>query len=233
MNIKKIIVSLLFLIISFSTILNFSLTNNTIVNAAQTHRRIYVFTKSNWDNGVNYGWNDDGEVYIHYWGGAVGTVYASAPKLTEAVNDYNNGLYFIDIPIDVTSFLLKNSAGGNPSIQTSDISISILFEESEGVTNYKVLETWGGGGSYYAQDQLQLNVNRFQIAAVLNNIDTCSTSFAGGFNSFPQLTDLFINPNSNLADFYSTEVTDNFGESTTIQDKIDRIEENFNRGSAT
>ena len=68
-------------------------------------------------------------MFIYYWGGASGTNWASCPEMTNVVSDYWQGLFYYDVPADVTSFLVKDSTGNvsKASNQSADIAISDYF----------------------------------------------------------------------------------------------------------
>lgn len=175
----------------------------------QTQRRVYVYLEGAWDNA--------GRMFIYYWGGTTGTTWASCPEMTKVVSDYWQGLFFYDVPIDVTAFLVKDSTGNvsKNSNQSDDIAISSLFP----ITDYKVAAVKGwvsddAKRAVVAADNAP--VSSLQAAAILNNINSCSTSYASGFNAWPQLNDLFISPSTLVG---STVVTDNFGGDTTITNK--------------
>lgn len=187
---------------------------------AQTNQRIYVYLEGAWDN--------NGHMFIHYWGGAEGTDWESCPEMTNVVSDYWQGLFYYDVPTDVTHFCVKDQSGNvsnsKASNQSSDIAVADLFVESD----YKVatVEAW-------VEDTVKrvagvadnAPMSSLQAAAVLNHIDSCSTSYAGGHNAWPQLNDLFISPSTLDG---STVVTDNFGPDTTIAAKTAYLQARYN-----
>jgi hypothetical protein len=179
-------------------------TTETEAQTPQTHRRVYVYTKDDWAQA--------GDVFIHYWGGAEGTDWEASPQMEMVLNDYYRGMYYYDIPIDVTTFLVKDDPG-TPTIQSSNILISDVFP----VDDFKIPSTWEDG-THWAENDAGMGSE--QLAAVLNHIDSCSPSYAGGYNAWPQLNNLFVQPSTYEP---SEIVTDNFGDSTTIGDKIDYI----------
>ena len=200
-------------------------------NAAtvQESRRLYVCLEGDWDV---YGDPATPRMFIHYWGGegVVGTTWGSCPEMTKVVSDYYDGLFYYDVPMDITAFVVKNVMGTVPktSNQSDDILISDLFVEND----YKVavVQPWV---SDFAQRMVEkadnAPMNSLQAAAVLNNIDSCSSSYAGGYNSWPQLDDLFITPSTLEG---STVVIDNFGDDTTIAAKIAYLEYRYNLDQA-
>lgn len=201
----KKITKLMAVIALLGVVFGVTLTRNETIKAeaatTQTHRRIYAYTKD--------AWTTNAPVYIYYWDGATNN-FNNADPMILLLTDYWNGFYYFDLPIAANKFLLKNAQSGDGTLKTNDISVTSLFTG----TDYKVLETWGGGGSIYFQTTAGMNSG--QVAAVLNHIDSCSSSYAGGFNAWAQLNDLFIS--SNTLDG-STLVADNFGDSTTITNK--------------
>ena len=185
----------------------------------QTDRRVYVYLEGPWDN--------FGHMFIHYWGGASGTTWETCPEMTSVVSDYWHGLFYYDIPSDVTDFLVKDSTGdvsySKTSNQSANIAISNLFLTGD----YKVatVGAWvDNGASRVVGAADNAPMSSLQAAAVLNNIDSCSTSYAGGYNSWPQLDDLFISPSTLEG---STVVIDNFGDDTTIAEKTAYLEAKY------
>ncbi|MFA5235640.1 MAG: hypothetical protein WC399_02140 [Bacilli bacterium] len=188
------------------------------IQASQTltHRRIYLYVKP----------ADWGDVRIHYWGTGVGNNYNEAP-LMHYIDDYWNGLYYYDVEYATTGFLIKNAYAGDGTNKTPDILMSSLFEAGG---NYKVQEIWGTGGNgsagIFAQDTLPASAE--EVANILAEINTCSNNDASGYNSWPQLNDLFIVPNS-LRESTQT-VPDKFGSDPTIKQKCDAIEKFYTDG---
>lgn len=187
-----------------------SLLSNSQAATEQTNRRLYVYLEGAWDNA--------GHMYIHYWGGATGTTWESCPEMTNVVSDYWQGLFFYDVPVDVTDFLVKDSSGNvsKSSNQSANMSVADLLVEGD----YKVatVKSWvSDGASRLTGVADNAPMSSLQAVAVLNNINSCSSSYASGYNSWPQLDDLFISPSTLEG---STVVPDNFGDSTTIAEKI-------------
>lgn len=172
----------------------------------QTNRRVYAYLEGAWDN--------NGHMFIHYWGGSAGTNWSSCPEMVNVVSDYWQGLFYYDIPSDVTDFLVKDQSGNvsKNSNQSANVSVASLLDG----TNYKAaaVKAWVSDSANRVVGIADtVPGNSGQIAAILNNINSCSTSYAGGYNAWPQLNDLFITPSSLDT---STVVIDNFGPDTTI-----------------
>ncbi len=193
-------------------------------NAAtvQTERRVYVYLEGGWDSG---------NMYIHYWGGASGTTWASCPQMTKVVSDYYQGLFYYDVPVETTDFLVKDSTGdvSKQSNQSDNFLISTIFTGSD----YKVFEIdpWVNDSTKRTgtvKDNVPMS--SAQAAAVLNNINSCDSSYAEGYNAWPQLNDLFIS-SSTLEG--TTVVTDNYGDSTTIANKCAYIQNRYNIDQAS
>ena len=202
-----------------------SLSPSIKVEAAeeQTNRRLYVYTKE--------GWNQD-TPYIHYWGGGVSSVFNAAPAMTEVVDDWWNGLFYFDLPVAATNYLLKNAAYGDGTVKTNDLNVADAFPPND----YKIVETWGGGGSVFAQPSLS-NMNAGQFAAILSKIDSCSYSYASGVNAYPQINDLFYT-NATKTDHDTTYVPDqknlaNESINVTITDKYNFISARYNQDLAS
>lgn len=184
----------------------------------QTDRRIYVYLEGAWDI-------DGGSIkmFIHYWGGSgPGTTWTSCPEMTKVVSDYWQGLFYYDVPSDVTGFVVKNTTGNVSKLsnQSADILVSTLLDG----TNHKipaVKSRVNDGTKRVVANADTAPGNSGQIAAILNKINSCSDSFAGGYNAWPQLNDLFISPSSLTG---STVVVDDFGPDTTIANKVAYLE---------
>lgn len=189
--------------------------------AVQTHRRVYVVLEGDWQGGV------ESDMYIHYWGGAVGTDWNNCPKMDKVVSDYSQGLFFYDVPIDTTTFMVKRYAGGVADWEkTVDIPISSLFLG----TDFKAAAIPYGTTPRSAKFYDNLPSNSGQTAAVLAAINSCSTCYAGGCNAWPQLDDLFIS--CSTLD-YNTTVYDRFGANTTIANKVAWLQTKYNIDQAS
>jgi hypothetical protein len=197
------------------------------VSASDTNKRIYIYLKGTWDGGD--------VMYIHYFGGSSSTTFDTAVQMTQVINNYWEGMFYYDVPSDTTGFLVKDRANGNGfkySNQSVDISMSSIF--LTGPTNYKAVEisAWLGsdGTKRSATFVENLGLNNSEVALLLKKIDTCSSSTSGGFNAYPQIDDLFFTTNTFDTSF---SVDDDFGPTTTIGNKKQRLFENYDRGSAT
>lgn len=184
----------------------------------QTHRRVYAKLAGGWDN--------NGHMFIHYWGGDAGTTWGSLPEMTYVLSDYYSGLFYYDLPVDVTTFMVSAYAGG--TVAEKNKSVDITVADLLVGSNYKAatIGAWVADDTkrtFTAEDTLPMS--SLQAAAVLNHIDSCSSSYAGGYNAWPQLYDLFIAPSTLEG---STVVTDNFGEDTTITNKKAWLETKYN-----
>lgn len=218
MKSRKLIAAITISLFSVGLIANsFRLLSDSKAATIQNDRRVYAYLEGPWDN--------TGHMFIYYWGGASGTNWASCPEMTNVVSDYWQGLFYYDVPADVTSFLVKDSTGNvsKASNQSADIAISDLFLDGD----YKVaaVKAWAGDGNKRvvgAADNAPMS--SLQAAAVLNNVNSCSSSYASGYNSWPQLNDLFIS--SSTLDG-STVVPDNFGGDTTIAEKTAYLEAKY------
>ena len=224
MDIRVKKVSLLLGIVALGIVTSASLLTNSYhlfskneAATVQQDRRIYVYLEGAWDNA--------GHMYIHYWGGATGTTWESCPEMTNVVSDYWQGLFFYDVPVDVTDFLVKDSSGNvsKSSNQSANMSVADLLVEGD----YKVatVKSWvSDGASRLTGVADNAPMSSLQAVAVLNNINSCSSSYASGYNSWPQLDDLFISPSTLEG---STVVPDNFGDSTTIAEKNAYLEAKY------
>ncbi|MDD3389666.1 MAG: hypothetical protein PHU10_05090 [Bacilli bacterium] len=187
----------------------------------QTNSRIYVYLKGAWDN--------PGHMFIHYWGGSKGTTWGSLPEMTNVVGNYWEGLFYYDVPLDHTTFMVCAYAGDTDDKNKSvDISISNLFLSGD----YKVAAVSafiGDGVKRTVENADDAPGSSTQVASVLNHIDSCSSSYASGYNAWPQLNDLFISPSTLDG---ATVVEDNFGDSTTITNKIAWLQAKYNEDQA-
>lgn len=228
MNKKTITVSLLLGVAALGVVTAAGFMTNSFrmfkgSNAAtvQDSRRLYVYLEGDWTAA---------DMFIHYWGGAEGTTYDTAAQMTKVVSDYWQGLYYFDIAMDVTGFLVRNASGA--FTKNSDQSEDILVADLLVGTNYKAVavKAWVADTAKRAIEIVDtVPGNSGQVAAILNHIDSCSTSYAGGYNAWPQLDDLFITPSTLEG---STVVIDNFGDDTTIAAKIAYLEYRYNLDQA-
>jgi len=193
----------------------------------QTHMRIYAFLRGGWDTG---------KMYITYENTAIDPIgYTSAVEMTKVVSDYHQGLFYYDVPIGFDNddqFRLRNNTGAWTG-KDSNQSAYIYFKDLLVTGNYYGVSV----GAWVADNTPRVVImentipgSSAQIAAVLNHINSCSTSYAGGYNAWPQLYDLFIAPSSLVG---STVVTDNFGPDTTITGKTDYLQTRYNLDQAS
>jgi hypothetical protein len=193
--------------------------------AAADDKRIYVYLEGAWDGGD--------QMYIYYWGGSSSNTFNTAAQMTQVINNYWQGMFYYDVPSNTTNFLVRDRSGSyaGDKNQSVDISMSAIF--LTGPINYKAVAigAWVSDSSKRTATFVDnLGLSNSDVVALLNKIDTCSTSTANGFNAYPQIDDLFFTTNTFTG---STTVEDDFGDSTTITDKKNRLSENYSRGSAT
>jgi len=209
MKSRKLIAAITISLFSVGLIANsFRLLSDSKAATVQTDRRVYVYLEGDWTVA---------DMFIHYWGTGDGTTYDTAVQMTKVVSDYWQGLYYFDIAMDVTGFLVRKASGA--FTKNSDQSEDILVADLLVGTNYKAVavKAWVANTAKRAVEIVDTAPgNSGQVAAILNHIDSCSTSYAGGYNAWPQLNDLFISPSTLDG---TTVVTDNFGSDTTIAEK--------------
>lgn len=223
---KKIVVNIIVSFLCLSSVVltaHFSGVNEDKVVApraatTQVDRRVYVLMKSSA--------NPWSAMYIHYTGGAVPSSATNSPQMIEVVDTYEDGIFYYDIPSDMTTFIVKNTSGTPANLAGS--SVDILVSDVFLVADFKVpyIDAFVAVGDARLVTFLgNLPVWDDEAAEILNVINSCSSSYAGGYNAYPQLDDLFIAPNTlNL----STIVTDTFGPSTTIGGKMTYLETRYN-----
>lgn len=184
----------------------------------QTERRIYAYLQGDWT---------DDRMFIYYFGGSgyTGPEWTACPEMTQVINDYWTGMFYYDIPVNATTFCVKKVSGNVSKLsdQSVDIQVSDLFVGS----NYKAaaIGAWVDDlakRTFTAADTA--GGNDGQIAAILNNINSCTSSYASGYNAWPQINDLFILPSTLNG---ATVVTDNFGPDTTITDKCNYLQTRY------
>ncbi len=192
----------------------------------QTERRVYALLEQSWGDGTF-------KVYVHHNSATSPVIWGTNPAMERALTDYYEGLYFYDVPIDATEIIFlawtgETESSGKQSDRSVTVTISNLFN-----SNYKAVRI----GSWVADANKRtitehdtLPSNSGQAAGVLNHINSCSTSYAGGYNAWPQLNDLFITPSTLNG---ATVVSDNFGDETTIDAKTAYLEARYNADQAS
>lgn len=165
----------------------------TAASTPQTHRRVYAFIEGDWDNREG----DHNRMFIHYWGGSSGTDWNSKPQMTRVLDDYWRGLFYYDVPVDVTTVLFAAFTGevGKDSNQSDDVNISSLFP-SGGFRAAKVGSWVNDGNKRTVSIETEIGMSTAQFGAVLGHIDTCSSNHAYGFNSYPQIDALITSKSS-------------------------------------
>ncbi|MGI6644347.1 MAG: hypothetical protein ACOX28_01060 [Bacilli bacterium] len=178
-----------------------------------TTRRIYAVLRENW-------WHNQKKMYIHYWGGSDGSNWDNCPQMTLAVNDYWNGVYYFDVPSDTTHCLFKaNPGGGGNNDQSKNLQLSNIFGSLQRVAWVeRDPGNWDGNRNVGIGEA---SMSDMQFAGgILSRIDTCSNSYADGYNSYKQLMDCFVNC-SNIPD--STIVYEVNGNETTVGEKLEAM----------
>lgn len=192
--------------------------------APQTHRRVYAYITGDWDNREG----NDNRMFIHYWGGSSGTDWNSKQQMTRVLNDYWRGLFYYDVPSDVTDVLFAAFTGdvGKNSNQSVNVAISSLFPSGE----FRAAEV----GSWVKDEDKRtvsfktgIGMSTSQFGVMLGHVDTCSPNHAYGFNSYPQI-DALITSKSTLN--RDAKVTNGPKESNapTIGAKLDYMQSLYN-----
>ena len=160
--------------------------NEAPVTAATvpTERRVYAFLEGDWSSP---------DMYIHYWGGTdtPDTDWNNSPKMTKTLDDYHVGLYYFDLPVDVTHALFKNTPGdtGLTSNQSDDLVVADLT--SGGFSVVKV-GAWVSDSAKRTITLTTAPMSSAQFAwGVLAWLDSCSSSYAGGYNAYTQIMSVF------------------------------------------
>ena len=66
-------------------------------------------------------------------------------------------------------------------------------------------------------------MNGNELAQVLSHIQSCSSSYASGYNAWPQLNDLFVTPST----FTGNETVNDNVPPTTINNKVAMLEQDI------
>ena len=180
---------------------------------AEVTRRFYFVI-----DGYKAEWNTSGqELHVHAWGGSLAAEQWSA-KATKMYGDYgtdNQGLWFADITAvgigSAVNAQVKRQGGNDawsyskglalPSLgdKTNDVMYLLGTADESGNRNASLGTAGGTSG---------------QVASFLNFVSTCTTSYANGFNAYPQLKANFLDPSAG-------EITA-YGGGTYVEDKDDK-----------
>lgn len=189
----------------------------------QTHRRVYAYLEGDWTLD---------QMYIYYWGGSsVGAPTFENPRLmTQVLDNYYEGLFYYDVPVDHTHCLFRKSSGaqdGNHN-QSQDALIAHTYVGN----NYKAIKVgpWTADGTKRTityVDTVPINGN--ELAQVLSHIQSCSSSYASGYNAWPQLNDLFVTPST----FTGNETVNDNVPPTTINNKVAMLEQEYQKEHGT
>ena len=136
-------------------------------------------------------WTDD-KMFVSYWGPGFEVSFTNAVEMTQAVNDYYQGLFFYDLPDNTTGLLLRRSSGAftKTSDQSDDITFSDLF-----TTDYKLVAVgaWTADGTKRTATLVNgAGMEASKFTGVLTHLDSCSPSQASGYNSYLQIRRLFV-----------------------------------------
>ncbi|MGI6644346.1 MAG: hypothetical protein ACOX28_01055 [Bacilli bacterium] len=164
-------------------------TNTTAVKAAEpTTRRVYAVLKEVW-------FHNEQRMYIHYWGGDVETNWDNCPQMSVAVDNYWKGMFFFDVPANTTGCIFKSESGNvGENDRTVDFELNQVFNESL----FRVAWVEKDPNNFdYGKRQVNVGegpMDSLQFAGgILSRIDTCSNSYANGYNSYKQIMDCFYN----------------------------------------
>jgi len=193
---------------------------------SQTDMRIYAYLLGDWSGNAPEG----DKMYITYENTAITNVpYESAVEMTRVVSGYYEGLFYYDVPIgfdDDDQFRLRNSTGAWTG-KDSDQTEYIYFKDLNVSGNFKGISVgvWDADNTPRVASKVDtIPMSSAQYATILNHINSCSTSYAVGYNSWPQLYDLFV-ASSTLEG--TTVVDDNYGPATTIAGKNEYLETRY------
>lgn len=188
--------------------------------------RVYAFLAGDWDYGNSYH-----DMFIHYWGGNTGTSWSTCPKMTRVLDDYYKGLYYYDVPSDVTQCLFKDATGNTISNKSSNQSANIYLSKLKSGENYYAAEigAWKSDSASRVVTFKNLPMSGAQFAASLSYIhyDTCAENSANGYLAYPQVKSLMADPTDKLG--FSTVVNASATEKTTIAQKLAKMEQMYNK----
>ncbi len=263
MNLKKIITVnalFIFLIGIFLNLFGFNLVNNQIpkeLNAnSEDSRRLYVWIENAMDKD---GWGDE-EIFIYYSGpGVTSPTWSSRPQMNLILGAFEQGIFYYDVPAATTSFEISAWIGesGNGYFvnewQKSDI---VTLGAGNRFKTFKLIDSYNGGshsgrpGMY--EDTLQMSSTQF--VNVINKIDSCSASYASGYNHFKDLLRIFLYSDDTYTTRIMTEInfnnldTENFSDvaynqtfslisnrtlTISVATKLDVLREKYNSANST
>ena len=213
------------------TVISVSPISEAEAATTQTTRRVYVY-----EEGKDPVWTTD-QMFIHYWGapegGSLGTNWNSCPEMKQVIDNYYSGLFYYDLPSDITMFLVKNKTGvPDNQCKSMDISIASLFPNGD----FKVAvvgnsSNINGGDKRWAWAADCPGLSSDEAASILSTIDSCSSSYASGYNAWPQLNDLFVSGRGLVGSTIVNEVEPR--PETTIALKTAYLEARYNADQAS
>ncbi len=177
----------------------------TLAATPKTDIRVYVVRKWEGENRWQF-WEE--KMYIHYWGGSSGSDYATAPEMVKVLDDYHHGLYYYDVPANTTHFMVSAFQNeGNNNLKSKNLELSEVLDKQSN-NEMPFLYDWngvdgGGGNRVFGFEKAGMSTS--QLAKVLGHIDSCSSSYASGYNAYPQINNLFLSnsqydPNTTIAE---------------------------------
>ncbi len=144
--------------------------------------------------------------------------------MTKVLDDYFQGLYYYDVPVSHTHIKIHELVD---STKASDSSEEALIAHTYAGNNYKAIKVnpWVNDNEprkIYYWDTVPCNSG--QLAAILSHIESCESSYSSGYNAYPQLMDLFVDPSTFDG---NTQVNDK-EVPTTITNKLNMLEKMYN-----
>ena len=207
-----------------------SAANLTPANAetVQTTRRVWVVNNADW-------WTDG--VVVHAWGGA------SEENITVTWldfgegNQYSHGLGYADLSVDSVHILFKSKNTWDYETCNYDLSGQIDGLDDSADAFYL------NSGDYYNQDKKKncrnssigsVPMSEIQLATLFSYVTTCESSYAVGWNAYPQLLVNFVLPTD--ADKRNGVIpTKNLetGSKITVGQKVEFMRTKYNRDHGT
>lgn len=166
-------------------------------------RRIWFVNKDNW-------WTTD-TLYVHVWGGSLAADQWSGAA-SKIYDSYHYGLYYADIEaVGIGSDIyaqVKNANGSDASYYTTGVHLPALSSKSADVIALK--SGYDGSGNRNAELMGTAGGTSGYVAVILEHTLSCDSSYAYGYNSYPQLDANFLTPSSG-------EIT-SYGAGTMVDD---------------
>ena len=207
-------------------------------NATVT-RRIWMVNQNNWS-----GWNK--QFFVHAWKTADNTKNADSALAVSAYDTYYQGLFYTDVTFagaggEISIIIRGGDGSGNvlgwdnynqtvtinlPSLSSNSGDV-VWLDYASNVYNESEKRTDRGIGS---ESIKAAGLGSAEMAAILENYNSCEADYNTGYNAYPQLNkDFVVSSTLDLDTAVANQTYQDKPFATTIGSKLDQLSSMYNK----